>query len=189
MGGTHGLRGTRSGGNHLVIAAYTIISAQTTVCILVCDTGKGRAMSDFNAAVIAEFRANAGKVGGYFEGANLLLLHTIGAKSGRPRTNPLVYAKDGDRFLVAASKGGADTNPDWYYNLLASPAGVVEVGTEEFPVRADPCHRRPRACGPVCQARRPSRGLCRVRAENHPQDPGRRAGTGRIEDRATCNGL
>ncbi len=93
-------------------------------------------MSDFNAAVIAEFRANAGKVGGYFEGANLLLLHTVGAKSGQPRTNPLVYAKDGDRFVVAASKGGADTNPDWYYNLRADPTATVEVGTEQFPVRA-----------------------------------------------------
>lgn len=93
-------------------------------------------MGDFNAAVIAEFRANEGKVGGYFEGANLLLLHTIGAKSGHPRTNPLVYAKDSDRFVVAASKGGADSNPDWYHNLRANPTAVVEVGTEEFPVRA-----------------------------------------------------
>jgi deazaflavin-dependent oxidoreductase (nitroreductase family) len=93
-------------------------------------------MSDFNQAVMAEFRANAGKVGGYFEGANLLLLHTIGAKSGQARVNPLVYAKDGDRFVVAASKGGADTNPDWYYNLLANPTATIEVGTEQFEVRA-----------------------------------------------------
>ena len=93
-------------------------------------------MSDFNAAIIAEFRANAGKVGGYFEGANLLLLHTTGAKSGQPRTNPLVCARDGDRLVVAASKGGADTNPDWYYNLHANPTATVELGTEQFPVRA-----------------------------------------------------
>jgi deazaflavin-dependent oxidoreductase (nitroreductase family) len=93
-------------------------------------------MSDFNAAVIAEFRANEGKVGGYFEGADLLLLHTTGAKSGQPRTNPLVYARDGDRLVVTASKGGADTNPDWYYNLAANPTATVEVGTEQFPVRA-----------------------------------------------------
>lgn len=92
-------------------------------------------MSDFNAAVIAEFRANAGKVGGYFEGANMLILHTVGAKSGQPRVNPLVYAKDGDRMIVAASKGGADTNPDWYHNLRADPAATVEVGAEQFPVR------------------------------------------------------
>jgi deazaflavin-dependent oxidoreductase (nitroreductase family) len=93
-------------------------------------------MSDFNQAVIAEFRANAGKVGGYFEGANLLLLHTTGARSGQPRTNPLVYAQDGDRFVVAASKGGADSNPDWYHNLRANPTATIEVGTEHFPVRA-----------------------------------------------------
>jgi deazaflavin-dependent oxidoreductase (nitroreductase family) len=93
-------------------------------------------MSDFNQAVIAEFRANAGKVGGYFDGANLLLLHTTGARSGRARTNPLVYAQDGDRFVVAASKGGADSNPDWYYNLRANPTATIEVGTEQFPVRA-----------------------------------------------------
>jgi deazaflavin-dependent oxidoreductase (nitroreductase family) len=93
-------------------------------------------MSDFNAMVIAEFRANAGKVGGYFEGADLLLLHTTGAKSGQPRLNPLVYARDGERFVVAASKGGADANPDWYYNLVAHPTATIEVGTEQVPVRA-----------------------------------------------------
>lgn len=93
-------------------------------------------MSDFNQAVMDEFRANGGKVGGYFAGADLLLLHTTGARSGRPRTNPLVYVRDGDRLVVAASKGGADTNPDWYYNLLADPDASVEVGTEQFPVRA-----------------------------------------------------
>lgn len=93
-------------------------------------------MSDFNQAVIAEFRANAGKVGGYFAGANLLLLHTTGARSGQPRTNPLVYTTDAGRLVVAASKGGADTDPDWLYNLRANPAARVEVGTEQFAVRA-----------------------------------------------------
>ncbi len=93
-------------------------------------------MSDFNQAIIAEFRANEGKVGGYFAGANMLLLHTIGAKSGKPHTNPLVYARDGDHFIVAASKGGADSNPDWYYNLRANPDASIEVGAEQFPVRA-----------------------------------------------------
>ena len=93
-------------------------------------------MSDFNQAVIEEFRANEGKVGGYFAGSNLLLLHTIGAKSGQPRTNPLVYVRDSDRLVVMASKGGADTNPDWYYNLRANPTATVEVGTEHFSVRA-----------------------------------------------------
>ena len=99
-------------------------------------SGKGERMSDFNQAIIAEFRANEGKVGGYFAGANLLLLHTTGAKSGQPRTNPLVYARDGDRLVVVASKGGADTDPDWFYNLRANPTASVEVGTEQFPVRA-----------------------------------------------------
>ncbi len=93
-------------------------------------------MSDFNQAIIKEFRANAGKVGGYFEGANMLLLHTLGAKSGQPRTNPLVYTPDADRLVVIASKGGADTNPDWYYSLMANPTVTVELGAEQFQARA-----------------------------------------------------
>ena len=93
-------------------------------------------MSDFNQTVIDEFRANGGKVGGYFEGANMLLLHTVGAKSGQPRTHPMVYVTDGERLVVIASKGGADTHPDWYHNLLANPIVTVEVGTEQFQARA-----------------------------------------------------
>src|SRR5262245_47235026 len=93
-------------------------------------------MSDFNQAIIDEFRANAGSVGGYFAGANMLLLHTIGAKSGQTRTNPLVYISDGDHLVVIASKGGAERNPDWYYNLLANPSVIVELGTEQFQARA-----------------------------------------------------
>jgi deazaflavin-dependent oxidoreductase (nitroreductase family) len=93
-------------------------------------------MSDFNQAVIDEFRTNDGKVGGYFAGANMLLLHTTGAKSGQPRTNPLVYVTDGDRLVIIASKGGADSNPDWYYNLLANPNVTVELGNERFQARA-----------------------------------------------------
>ena len=93
-------------------------------------------MSDFNQSVISEFRANGGKVGGYFAGANLLLLHTIGAKSGQPRTNPVVYVTDGDRLVVIASKSGEDSNPDWYYNLLANPTVTVERGNEKFQARA-----------------------------------------------------
>src|SRR5258705_11936664 len=91
-------------------------------------------MSDWNKAIIEEFRANKGKVGGPFQGANLLLLHTKGAKSGLERVNPMMYYRDGDRYVVIASKGGADTHPDWYYNLLANPELSVEVGTEQFPV-------------------------------------------------------
>ena len=93
-------------------------------------------MSDWNQGIIEEFRANAGKVGGSFEGATLLLLHTIGAKSGLERVSPVMYFMDGDRYVVIASKGGAPTHPDWYYNLLAHPESSVEVGTEQFPVIA-----------------------------------------------------
>jgi deazaflavin-dependent oxidoreductase (nitroreductase family) len=93
-------------------------------------------MSDFNQNIIAEFRANAGKVGGPFAGRPMLLLTTTGAKSGQPRTSPLVYTTDGDRLVVIASKGGAPTNPAWYHNLLANPEVTLEVGTERFPARA-----------------------------------------------------
>ena len=93
-------------------------------------------MSDWNQAIIAEFRANKGKVGGPFEGGNLLLLHTIGAKSGVERINPVMYFVDDNRYVVIASKAGADTHPDWYYNLLAHPEISVEVGTEQFSVVA-----------------------------------------------------
>jgi len=100
-------------------------------------------MSDFNQATIEEFRANNGKVGGYFAGANMLLLHTVGAKTGQPRTNPLVYITDGDRLVIIASKGGADSNPDWYYNLLANPIVTVELGDEQFQARATPVTEEP----------------------------------------------
>ncbi len=96
-------------------------------------------MSDANAwnqAIIAEFRANGGKVGGQFAGAPLLLLHTMGARSGQPRVNPLAYTRDGDRLIVIASKAGAPTNPDWYYNVVANPLVTVEVGTEQFQAQA-----------------------------------------------------
>ncbi len=93
-------------------------------------------MSDFNQQVIAEFRANGGKVGGPFEGAPMLLLTTTGAKSGQPRIAPLVHSVDGDRYVVIASKGGAPTNPDWFHNLVANPAVTVEVGTEKFAATA-----------------------------------------------------
>jgi deazaflavin-dependent oxidoreductase (nitroreductase family) len=92
--------------------------------------------SDFNQRIVEEFRGNAGKVGGPFEGATLLLLHTTGAKTGRPRVNPVAYQAVGDGFAVFGSKGGAPTNPDWYYNLLANPNTTVEVGTDTVPVRA-----------------------------------------------------
>jgi len=91
--------------------------------------------NDWNKNIIEEFRANEGKVGGAFAGGTLLLLHTIGAKSNKERVNPVAYVKDGDRFVVIASKGGAPTNPDWYYNIVANPLITVEVGKEQFQVR------------------------------------------------------
>ena len=92
--------------------------------------------NDMNAATIAEFRANAGKVGGPFEGASLLLLHSTGARTGKERVNPMMYQAVGDNYAVFASKGGAPTNPDWYHNLLAHPDASIEVGTDIKSVRA-----------------------------------------------------
>src|SRR5215218_9016042 len=89
-----------------------------------------------NKKIIDEFRTNGGKVGGRFEGRALLLLHTKGAKSGRERINPLATVKDGDRHVVIASKGGAPTHPDWYFNVLANPLVTVETGQETFEAHA-----------------------------------------------------
>src|SRR5487761_2027467 len=89
-----------------------------------------RAMHEWNAGIIAEFRANSGKVGGPFEGAPVLLLHTIGAKTGAERVNPTMYQRVGEEVAVFASKGGAPTNPDWYHNLVANPEVTVELGEE-----------------------------------------------------------
>ncbi|MDX6327083.1 MAG: hypothetical protein QOK15_3437 [Nocardioidaceae bacterium] len=103
-------------------------------------------MSDWNEKVIAEFRANDGKVGGRFEGAPLLLLHSTGAKTGQERVNPMMYLAVGDGFAVFASKAGADTNPDWYHNLRANPEARIEVGTETIDVSArvlDEAEREP----------------------------------------------
>jgi deazaflavin-dependent oxidoreductase (nitroreductase family) len=91
---------------------------------------------DRNRAIIDEFRANAGKVGGPFAGRTLVLLHTTGAKSGQERINPVACLRDGDRLVVIASKAGAPTNPDWYHNLVAHPLVTVELGTETFRARA-----------------------------------------------------
>ncbi len=93
-------------------------------------------MSDYNKQIIEEFRANGGKVGGFFEGATLLLLHTIGAKSGLERINPVVYLADSNRYVIIASKGGADAHPDWYHNIVANPEVTVEVGSETIPALA-----------------------------------------------------
>jgi deazaflavin-dependent oxidoreductase (nitroreductase family) len=86
--------------------------------------------NDFNARIIDQFRANGGQVGEPFENTSLLLLHHTGAKSGTERVNPLAYLRDGDRYVIFASKAGAPTNPDWYHNLRAHPDVTIEVGTD-----------------------------------------------------------
>src|SRR5579862_832858 len=92
---------------------------------------------DWNKAIIEEFRGNGGKVGGPFAGAPLLILHSVGAKSGKPRTNPLMYLNLGhQQVAVFASKGGAPTNPDWYHNLMANPRATIEIGAETKAVHA-----------------------------------------------------
>jgi deazaflavin-dependent oxidoreductase (nitroreductase family) len=93
-------------------------------------------MPDFNSTIIDEFRANGGKVGGQFEGAPLLLLHSTGAKSGLERIAPVMYQEVDGEYAVFASKAGAPTNPDWYHNLRANPSAQIEVGTETMPVTA-----------------------------------------------------
>ena len=93
-------------------------------------------MADFNTQVISEFRDNAGRVGGMFEGAKMLLLHHTGAKSGAERVAPLVYLPDGDHYVIFASKGGAPENPAWYHNLVAHPTVTLEIGTESFKAKA-----------------------------------------------------
>jgi deazaflavin-dependent oxidoreductase (nitroreductase family) len=96
-----------------------------------------RSVADSNQKVIDEFRANAGQVGGTFEGRTLLLLHHRGAKTGAERVNPLAYQRLSDGSVaVFASKGGAPTNPDWYHNVVANPDVTVELGTETFPATA-----------------------------------------------------
>jgi deazaflavin-dependent oxidoreductase (nitroreductase family) len=93
-------------------------------------------MSDWNTAIIEEFRSNSGKVGGQFEGAPLLLLHTVGARSGQERVNPMMYRRIGDNYAVFASKAGAPTNPDWYHNLVANPAVTAEIGGDTVRLHA-----------------------------------------------------
>ncbi|TAK68175.1 MAG: nitroreductase family deazaflavin-dependent oxidoreductase [Actinomycetota bacterium] len=92
----------------------------------------------WNEKIIAEFRANEGKVGGPFEGSPLVLLTTRGAKTGTSHTTPVMYLADGDRVVVFASVGGGPRNPDWYYNLLAHPEVSVEQGTQSYDAVARP---------------------------------------------------
>jgi deazaflavin-dependent oxidoreductase (nitroreductase family) len=92
---------------------------------------------DFNRNLVADMRANKGKpTSGPFLGREVLILGTKGAKSGEARETPLVYTRDGDRYVIVASKGGAPTNPAWYHNLRTHPEVTVEVGEEKFKARA-----------------------------------------------------
>ncbi|MCU0309204.1 MAG: nitroreductase family deazaflavin-dependent oxidoreductase [Thermoleophilia bacterium] len=87
---------------------------------------------EMNRQVIAEFRANGGKVGGFFANADIVLLHSKGAKSGKEYLNPLMAMPVGDDMAIIASMGGAPRNPDWYYNVKANPDVTVEYGTETY---------------------------------------------------------
>lgn len=98
---------------------------------LVNDTA---ALDDFNRGVVAEFRANGGKVGGPFEGGDLLLLHTTGAKSGQPRLSPQAYLTVDGKMLIVGSYAGAPKDPAWVHNLRANPRAHIEVGTEAYDV-------------------------------------------------------
>ena len=89
-------------------------------------------VSDFNSQFIEEFRGNDGRVGGWFQDKDVLILHTTGARSGATRLAPLVYRREDDRMFVFASKGGSDAHPDWYHNLKADPRVTVEVGSDRL---------------------------------------------------------
>ena len=93
-------------------------------------------LNDWDRQLIEEFRANGGNVGGQFADVPLLLLTTTGAKSGESRISPLAYLSEGGHIYVFAGNRGAPTNPGWYYNLLAHPDVIVEIGTEKFEARA-----------------------------------------------------
>ena len=92
--------------------------------------------NNWNEKIIAEFRANGGRVGGPFEGSPMVLVTSTGARTGKPHTTPLMYLPDGDRVVVFASKGGAPTNPQWFNNVVANPKVRAEVGTESFEANA-----------------------------------------------------
>jgi len=96
-------------------------------------------MSDFrgwNQKIVDEFRSNEGRVGGPFEGAPMIIIHTKGRKSGKDYENPLVYLKVGDAYAIFGSKGGAPEHPEWYQNIVANPEIEAEIGAERFKVRA-----------------------------------------------------
>ena len=93
-------------------------------------------LEDFNRRIMAEFHANGGRVGGRLAGTDILILTSTGARTGQTRWHPVAYSKDGDRYVIVASKGGGPTSPDWYHNVVANPSAVVEVGTDVINVEA-----------------------------------------------------
>lgn len=103
------------------------------------DSWPGRALTgpEWNQSIIDEFRTNGGKVGDTYEDSRLLILTSVGARSGQPRTNPTMYLADGDRYIIFATSGGRPKNPAWYHNLKANPRAHIEVGTEAFDVTAE----------------------------------------------------
>ena len=109
---------------------------------------------DFNCRNIEEFRANHGRLGGQFQDAPVLLLHSKGARSGEERVNPMMYMADGGRYLVFASAAGADRNPAWYHNLVAHPDARIEVGDDQVEVHAVELHGAERDSKYAVQAER-----------------------------------
>ena len=134
-------------------------------------------MKAFNKSIVDEFRTNDGKVGGQFEGANLLLLTTTGAKSGQPRLAPLAYFTIDGKTIIIGSKAGADTNPDWVHNLRANPRAHIEVGTDAYDVTSRELpHGRARR--DLRQGRRRGAGLRRIPGEHQPGHPAVRTRAG-----------
>jgi deazaflavin-dependent oxidoreductase (nitroreductase family) len=115
---------------------HKLVRADISAASKICKEITMIEVNERNKKIIDEFRANDGKVGGYFAGRTLLLLHTKGAKSGQERIKPVAYVRDGDRLVVIASKGGAPTNPNWYHNVVANPLVTVVVGQETFQAQA-----------------------------------------------------
>jgi deazaflavin-dependent oxidoreductase (nitroreductase family) len=93
-------------------------------------------LDDWNRSITEEFRSNGGKVGGQFANVPILLLHTVGARSGEPRLNPLAYQQLDGAYAVFGSFAGAPKNPAWFHNVVANPEVSIEVGTEKLAVRA-----------------------------------------------------
>ena len=129
-------------------------------------------MSDWNNKIIEEFRTKEGKIGGPFEGAPLLLLHTVGARTGQERVNPMMYLPVDGGYAVFASKAGAPSNPDWYHNLLAHPKVTAEIGTRtaELIARVAEGDERERIWA-AQKAAYP--GFADYERQDHPADPGR----------------